>query len=248
MKHKALLPLGIVCAIVFVSVHYVFAQSSYTVRRLTADDGLGSVSVRGIVQDSLGFIWIGSRDVISRYDGYSFKTYDFKADTLDAVYTGGIINMYTDRALNVWARSEVLSRYDRNTDKFIHYKPKVDLSTIRSSCFAADSRMVWFGMDASGLVSFDTETNVTSHFQNHHSDSLTNVLRNSVWGISDQESFLLLATLQGLWKFDKAKKTFTRPACHPKDTCASLSKAYLGDDTFFRPIIAMICGYRPKES
>ena len=43
MKHKALLPLGIVIAFVFVCVHYVFAQSSYTVRRLTADDGLGSV-------------------------------------------------------------------------------------------------------------------------------------------------------------------------------------------------------------
>ena len=102
MKHKALLPLGIVCAFVFVCAHDVFAQSSYTVRRLTADDGLGSVSVRGIVQDSLGFIWIGSRDVVSRYYGYSFKTYDFKAEMIGGVYTGGIINMYTDRALNVW--------------------------------------------------------------------------------------------------------------------------------------------------
>ena len=227
MKQKAPLLLGFSCAFVFACAHGVFPQSNYTVRRLTPDDGLGSVQVRGIVQDSLGFIWTGSRDVISRYDGYTFKTYDFKADTLGKVYIGGIVKMHTDRALNVWARSEVLSRYDRDTDKFIHYKPEVDLSKIRSSCFAADNRVVWFGMDDYGLVSFDTETNVTSHFHNHHRDSLTDVLRNSIWGISDQQDFLLLATLQGLWKFDKTKKVFTRPACDPKDTVLLYQKPIL---------------------
>jgi ligand-binding sensor domain-containing protein len=39
-------------------------------RSITTKDGLPQNSVDVIVQDSLGFIWIGTQDGLARYDSY----------------------------------------------------------------------------------------------------------------------------------------------------------------------------------
>ena len=44
-------------------------------RFLTTDEGLSSSSVTSILQDSKGFIWIGTYDGLNRYDGYNFVQY-----------------------------------------------------------------------------------------------------------------------------------------------------------------------------
>ncbi len=51
-----------------------FAQSYYF-KRYGADDGLAHNSVTSILQDKKGFMWIGTRGGLNRFDGYSFKTY-----------------------------------------------------------------------------------------------------------------------------------------------------------------------------
>ncbi len=54
---------------------------------LTIKDGLASNEVLCILQDSKGFIWYGTRNGLSRYDGYSFKTY--KSNYLRPSYLTG---------------------------------------------------------------------------------------------------------------------------------------------------------------
>jgi ligand-binding sensor domain-containing protein len=46
------------------------------VKHYTTADGLGSSKVTNIFQDSRGFLWFSTRDGLSRFDGYSFVTYD----------------------------------------------------------------------------------------------------------------------------------------------------------------------------
>src|SRR5688572_12009155 len=48
-------------------------QVSFT--RYTVQDGLVANPIRCIYQDSKGFIWIGTYDGLSRYDGYKFTNY-----------------------------------------------------------------------------------------------------------------------------------------------------------------------------
>lgn len=92
-------------------------ETGYTLKHFTPDNGLGSVQARGIVQDKHGFIWIGSRELISRFDGYNFKVYKFDPkNLLESSYTGGILSLYTDREKNLWIRSELFSKYDPKTD------------------------------------------------------------------------------------------------------------------------------------
>lgn len=51
------------------------AAQSLTFKNYTVADGLVANPVRCIYQDSMGFLWIGTFDGLSRYDGYKFTNY-----------------------------------------------------------------------------------------------------------------------------------------------------------------------------
>src|SRR6478752_10228003 len=44
-------------------------------RQLTPDQGLSSSLVQAITQDSRGFIWLGTKKGVNRYDGYNVTVY-----------------------------------------------------------------------------------------------------------------------------------------------------------------------------
>ncbi|MCW8849034.1 MAG: hypothetical protein OQJ81_03570, partial [Melioribacteraceae bacterium] len=41
----------------------------------TKNDGLPSDEINAIMQDHLGYLWIGTNNGLSRYDGYSFEKF-----------------------------------------------------------------------------------------------------------------------------------------------------------------------------
>ena len=50
-------------------------MSSIRFNRLSAEQGLAQSSVNAIHQDRSGFMWFGTADGLSRYDGYRFRNY-----------------------------------------------------------------------------------------------------------------------------------------------------------------------------
>ncbi len=49
--------------------------SDYQFKHYDTNDGLSQNSVLAIAQDSMGFIWLGTRDGLNRFDGKTFKVY-----------------------------------------------------------------------------------------------------------------------------------------------------------------------------
>ena len=54
---------------------YVAADVEIRSEHLTTSNGISNNSVRCMYQDSKGFIWMGTLNGLSRYDGNSFVTY-----------------------------------------------------------------------------------------------------------------------------------------------------------------------------
>src|SRR5579859_3969314 len=85
-------------------------------------EGLSQINVNCIIQDSRGFMWIGTRNGLNRYDGYKFITYRYDSKNPNSVSDNMIIDLAEDGKGNIWiATQNGLNRYDRNTCTFTRY-------------------------------------------------------------------------------------------------------------------------------
>jgi ligand-binding sensor domain-containing protein/signal transduction histidine kinase/DNA-binding response OmpR family regulator len=97
------------------------AQLAVSFSNLTVENGLSQNSVISIAQDSMGFIWLGTRQGLNRYDGYRFKIYKNEAKNPLSISAGEITSLLTDHKGILWvATSMGLNRYDQQADHFQH--------------------------------------------------------------------------------------------------------------------------------
>ncbi|WP_234567538.1 sensor histidine kinase [Rhodohalobacter sp. 614A] len=146
-------------------------SASFQFKHLTPADGLASTTVVDITQDAYGFMWIGSQDGISRFDGESFKHFrpnpgdSLSISSLDAQYlvadrNGGIWITITDLGLDY---------YDPEINGFRKYRTKDGLP--------AGQRFTEVSVDGEGVVWAATDSSVyrldaeTDRFQREEAQS-----------------------------------------------------------------------------
>ena len=108
-------------AILMIGFQYfnLFGQN-YTVKTFTTKDGLPHNNVRAIAEDSTGFLWFGTWDGLSRYDGHEFKNYYHIPGDTNSLSYFSIQDLSVDKANNLWIstdRGEIVL-YDRINDNF----------------------------------------------------------------------------------------------------------------------------------
>lgn len=92
-------------------------------RHLGVDDGLPSSLVSHVLQDRRGFIWIGTAQGVSRYDGHDFRTYAPARGGSDGLQGAMIDDLHEDHTGRIWAvTAQGLSRYEGSRDDFISYR------------------------------------------------------------------------------------------------------------------------------
>ena len=80
--------------------------------------------VLAIAQDHEGFLWIGTENGVSRWDGYSFRQYRSDPADPSSLPDNYVQSLYVDTEDTLWigTLSGGLSRYDRRQDRFINYR------------------------------------------------------------------------------------------------------------------------------
>jgi ligand-binding sensor domain-containing protein len=106
----------------------IFPQENYVFEHFSIPEGLSNPTVFSVIQDSYGFIWIGTADGLNRYDGYEFKVYkNDPADSMSLPGGGEIWAISEDSDGNLWIGGQsFLVLYDRVNDNF--KKVTMDLS------------------------------------------------------------------------------------------------------------------------
>ncbi|MCF8335357.1 MAG: hypothetical protein K9H65_02025 [Bacteroidales bacterium] len=64
--------------------------------------GLSQSSVFSIDQDKKGFVWIGTRDGLNRYDGYDFDVYKYKPQDNNSLSNNEITSVLVDWEGDLW--------------------------------------------------------------------------------------------------------------------------------------------------
>ena len=91
MKRIICLILGLLAASIFT----IRAERYYYFDHITTSEGLPSNTIHCTMQDKSGFMWIGTRDGLCRYDGNSFRN---MRDLVSAPSIGGTVSVVSEDA------------------------------------------------------------------------------------------------------------------------------------------------------
>lgn len=75
--------------------------------RISIREGLADHSINCITQDHIGFLWIGGESGLYRYDGYEFKSFQYKPGDKITQHFKDIYRIKEDRQGLLWILSEV---------------------------------------------------------------------------------------------------------------------------------------------
>ncbi len=137
---------------------------------LSLEEGLSQSVVNVILQDHLGFLWIGTEDGLNRYDGYNFKVYKPDAESPDSLSDGWITSLVEDPYGYIWIGTHLggLNRYDPSTGQFIHYlhddRDSQTISNNKISALLPDKNGLWIGTEY-GLDFYEYTTGIFTHYR-----------------------------------------------------------------------------------
>ncbi|MYN45634.1 diguanylate cyclase [Pseudoduganella sp. FT93W] len=90
----------------------------------TQAQGLPNSIATAIVEDADGFLWVGTQNGLSRWDGYRFRTYQPNPAEPRSLPDNWVTALHKDGAGQLWigTSSGGLARYDARDDHFINYR------------------------------------------------------------------------------------------------------------------------------
>ncbi|MEL7340065.1 MAG: two-component regulator propeller domain-containing protein, partial [Bacteroidota bacterium] len=92
----------------------------YRFKSISVNDNLSHSNVNTIVQDSLGYIWIGTNNGLNRFDGYEISTFKFDLQNSHSPPGNRVKAMVVDKAGSIWISFENkgLYRFDPTEWRF----------------------------------------------------------------------------------------------------------------------------------
>ena len=194
-----------------VSAQQISDLNSFKVRNI--NDGLSQISGEVIFQDSNGYIWIGTRDGLNRYNGHKIKIYRKNKKSENSLSGNSITSIKEDKLGNIWVGTSTgLNKIDVSTNKITRYLPN------EYGCNISHYRIrdILIGKEGEILVATDDGLNI----YNEKEDNFTRIygqgyqkgeISSQIVNALEQDSNgdYWVGTKKGLNKIDKANGKVT---------------------------------------
>lgn len=125
------------------------AQTSFRQRQLTMDGGLPSNTVNSIVQDSRGFMWLGTRNGLCRYDGVGVTAFR-NANSLTAPAVSSLLLLGRDSLLV--GTLDGLFLFDIVHEQFTALVEEAKIHV--SDMIMDDRQRLWMATDGQGIACY----------------------------------------------------------------------------------------------
>ncbi|MBS1519447.1 MAG: response regulator [Bacteroidetes bacterium] len=202
-----------------------FAQRpSLNFEHFGTHEGLSQINVNCIIQDSRGFMWIGTRNGLNRYDGYKVIVYRYDSKDEHSLSNNMVNDVVEDAGGNVWvATSNGLNRFNRKTGIFTRFTHDAHnsnslASNVINRLTFDNNGALWIATQVDGLDCFDLKKNKFIHHT--HSDAIAGAINdNNIRTVyKDSHGHIWAGTASGgLNLYDPKKNTFTSyPFHNPK--------------------------------
>ena len=152
----------IFCQAQSVEEHYYF-------KNLSIRNGLSQNTVNAILQDRKGFMWLGTKDGLNRYDGLSFRKFKHDAANPRSIGNSFITSLYEDFNGNIWVGTDAgVYIYYPEQEAFEEFdcqsleKTRIERSV---SMIAGDKQgRVWIAVEAQGMFCYDARQKLLRNY------------------------------------------------------------------------------------
>jgi signal transduction histidine kinase/ligand-binding sensor domain-containing protein/CheY-like chemotaxis protein len=181
---------------------------------LTMRDGLSQSTVMSVLQDSQGYLWLGTESGLDRYDGYSIREYRRERGNAHGLANDYIWSIVEDRNTDLWLATwgGGVARWDRKSDRFERFRhdprdPASLSSDLVRMVLIDPSGSLWAATDE-GLDVLDPRTHRARHFRHREGDART-LSSDHVFALyQDARGRLWVGTDAGLNRYEPATNDF----------------------------------------
>lgn len=186
----------------------LYASVEVRSNKLTTGDGLANNSIRYMLQDSKGFIWMGTVDGLSYYDGNSFVSLYPDPDLPVSLADPRIRNMEEDSNGFLWIAtlSSLYSCYDLKHGCFVDFTGCGEFKQSYSKKIIASDQSIWLWDISNGCrrVVYQ-EGKFSSQAYKKELGNLSSDEVQFVYESNDSPGHVWIGTKQGLWKYHDGK-------------------------------------------
>ncbi|GAA4954426.1 two-component regulator propeller domain-containing protein [Algibacter agarivorans] len=203
----------------FISLVLIFCflningQNQDILKQISTEHGLSNNRITSMIQDGLGFIWVGTKNGLNKYDGVNFKKYNQKNS---GISSNDISSLLIDKKGRIWIGTigGGVNIYNPSKDKFQVYKnSNVNQDIISSNDIHAiiedNHGNIWLGSEM-GIDLYVEKSKDFKTFR-HQAENKGSLNFISVWTIIETvDRNLFLGTYgDGLYTFDIISEKFT---------------------------------------
>lgn len=175
---KRAIPVLLLFCFVFSTMTAQINDNQIRFTRLSVDEDLAPGNVNDVIQDSLGFIWLGTESGLCRFDGYKFITYKNILDDSSSLSYNHVFSLLKGDNGIIWIGTlgGGLNKFDISTGKFKRYlhdesNPESISHDIIYKLYRDSKNRIWISTLGGGLNLFDPDKEIFKHFVNSPSDS-----------------------------------------------------------------------------
>lgn len=212
----------------------LFAQKNVHIQLLGPEKGLSQSSVLSIHQDSLGFIWIGTRDGLNEYNGNNIKVYRHVLGDSSSISGNQINDIESGNNGNLWiAHNKGISLFDRRKGVFRNYEVGRSSNNEMRSISVINNRIWTSGW--TGIYLYDEEKDLfikpeihtvnADVFDASVSKIVTSPQKNEYW---------IATTTRGLFRYNDKENEIVRRQGKQDETLL-LSENERIEDILFHP-------------